>query len=98
MEAEPLVFNKYLVSFTKIVSVYAFFFVLLKSIAILRGAWLIPNLIIALPFVLMGILTAYTVVAKKYSWVLTILTLVLILVTRYYEQEWVYWLQSNYGN
>lgn len=97
-EQHPLVFNKYLVSLTKIASVYCFFFVLLKSVAIIRGAWMIPNLILALPFIVMGILTAYTVVAKKYSWVATILAILLILITRFYEQDWVFWLQASYGS
>lgn len=97
-EQQPLVFNKYLVSLTKIVSVYCFFFVLLKSLAIIRGAWMIPNLIIAIPFILMGILTAYTVLYKKYSWAITILTVVLIIATRYYESGWVHFLQNEYGN
>lgn len=94
---EPKVFNKYLVSLTKIVSIYSFFFILLKSIAILRGAWMIPNVILTLPFILMGILTAYTVLYKKYSWVITIIAVVLIAVTRYYESDWVHFLQYKYG-
>ncbi|WP_396174930.1 hypothetical protein [Flavobacterium sp.] len=95
---EPLVFNRYLVSLTKIVSVYCFFFVLLKSIAIVRGAWMIPNIILALPFIIMGILTAFTVLYKKYSWVVTIAAVVLIIAVRYFEVDWVYYLQNNYGN
>ena len=95
---EPKVFNKYLVSLTKIVSVYSFFFVLLKSIAILRGAWMIPNIILAIPFIIMGILTAYTVLYKKYSWIITIVTVTLIIVVRYYEVDWFYSLQNKYGN
>ncbi len=95
---EPLVFNKYLVSLTKIVSVYCFFFVLLKSIAIVRGAWMIPNLVLAIPFIVMGILTAFTIMYKKYSWILTSLTVLLILLVRYFEYDWVYFLQLNYGN
>jgi hypothetical protein len=94
---EPKVFNKYLVSLTKIVSVYCFFFVLLKSIAIFRGAWMIPNVILAIPFIIMGILTAYTVLYKKYSWIITIITLVIIIAVRYYEGEWVHILQNKYG-
>lgn len=94
---EPKVFNKYLVSLTKIVSVYCFFFVLLKSIAIFRGAWMIPNVILAIPFIIMGILTAYTVLYKKYSWIITIITLVIIIAVRYYEGEWVHLLQNKYG-
>lgn len=97
-EQQPIVFNKYLVSLTKIVSVYCFFFVLLKSIAIIRGAWMIPNLIIAIPFILMGILTAYTVLFKKYSWVITIIAVILIIATRYYEFNMVHFLQNEYGN
>lgn len=95
---EPKVFNKYLVSLTKIVSVYCFFFVLLKSIAIFRGAWMIPNIILAIPFICMGILTAYTVLYKKYSWIITIITVVLIIAVRYYEVDLVYFLQNNYGS
>jgi len=93
-----LFFNKYLVSLTKIVSVYSFFFVVLKSIAIIRGAWMIPNLILAIPFMIMGILTAYTVLYKKYSWVITLLAVVLIIAVRYYEYDWVYFLQHKYGD
>lgn len=95
---EPIVFNKYLVSLTKIVSVYSFFFVLLKSIAIFRGAWMIPNIILAIPFIIMGILTAYTVIYKKYSWIITIITVALIIAVRYYEYDLVYFLQDKYGN
>ena len=95
---EPKVFNKYLVSLTKIVSVYCFFFVLLKSIAIFRGAWMIPNIILAIPFIILGILTAYTVLYKKYSWIITIITVVLIIAVRYYEVDLVYFLQNKYGS
>ncbi len=97
-QQEPKVFNKYLVSLTKIVSVYCFFFVLLKSIAIVRGAWMIPNVVMAIPFMIFGIWTAYTVIYKKYSWAIAILGVVLILITRYYEYDWVYFLQNKYGN
>ncbi|MEX0596810.1 MAG: hypothetical protein WD512_09935, partial [Candidatus Paceibacterota bacterium] len=93
-----IVFNKYLVSLTKIVSVYCFFFILLKSIAIIRGAWMIPNIILTIPFIVTGILTAYTVLYKKYSWVITLFTVVLIIAMRYFEVDWVYFLQKNYGN
>jgi hypothetical protein len=95
---EPVVFNKYLVSLTKIVSVYSFFFVLLKCIAIIRGAWVIPNIILAIPFVIVGILTAYTVIYKKYSWIITIITVALIVAVRYFEYDLVYFLQEKYGS
>lgn len=95
---EPKVFNKYLVSLTKIASVYCFFFILLKSIALFRGAWVIPNVILAIPFIVLGILTAYTILYKKYSWTITIITIVIIIAVRYYEVGWVHFLQNKYGN
>lgn len=95
---EPKVFNKYLVSLTKIASVYCFFFIVLKSIALFRGAWVIPNIILTVPFMILGILTAYTILYKKYSWIITVLTLAVIIAVRYYEWDWVYFLQSKYGN
>jgi hypothetical protein len=95
---EEKVFNKYLVSLTKIVSIYCFFFVLLKSLAIIRGAWMVPNIILAVPFVLLGIATAYVVFFKKYNWLLAILGALLIVVVRYYEVDLVFYLQENYGS
>ncbi|MBC8884388.1 hypothetical protein H9X57_16500 [Flavobacterium piscinae] len=59
---------------------------------------MIPNIILAIPFIIMGILTAYTVLYKKYSWIITIVTVTLIIVVRYYEGDWVYSLQNKYGN
>jgi len=97
-EQHPIVFNKYLVSLTKIASVYCFFFIVLKAVAIFSGAWMIPNLILSFPFILMGILTAYTVVAKKYSWAVTFVAILLILIIRFYEKEWVFWLQTSFSN
>ena len=58
---------------------------------------MIPNVILAIPFIIMGILTAYTVLYKKYSWIITIITLVIIIAVRYYEGEWVHILQNKYG-
>lgn len=95
---EQKVFNKYLVSLTKIISIYSFFFVLLKSLAIIRGAWILPNIILTVPFVLLGISTAYVVYFKKYNWILAIFGATLIVVVRYYEVDWVYFLQNKYGN
>lgn len=95
---EPVVFNKYLVSLTKIVAIYCFFFVLLKSIAIIRGAWMIPNSILTIPFIIMGILTSYTVLQKKYNWMITIIALILIIAVRYYEADWVPFLHNKFDN
>jgi hypothetical protein len=94
---EPKIYNKYLVSLTKIVSFYCLFFVLLKSLAIVRGAWVIPNLILTVPFVLLGISSAYVIFYKKYNWVLALFGALFIILIRYYEVDLVYYLQEKYG-
>lgn len=93
----PKVFNKYLVSLTKIIAFYCFFIVLVKAIAIFRGAWMIPNLVIIFPFILLGISTAYVAYFQKYNWALAIFGAIFIVVMRYYEYDWVHYLQAQYG-
>lgn len=95
---QPVVFNKYLVSLTKIVAFYSFFIILIKSYQIFRGAWLIPNLIIMLPFMVFGILTAYTAYFQKYNWWVTGFGVVMIILVRIYEFEWVLALQQYFTN
>jgi hypothetical protein len=96
-EEEPKVFNKYLVTLTKIVAFYSFFFVLLKSIAIIRGAWMIPNLALSIPFIVLGILAGFTSYYQKYNWFVAVLGAAVIIVVRYYEYDWVMYIQQNYG-
>lgn len=96
-EEAPKVFNKYLVTLTKIVAFYSFFFVLLKSIAILRGAWMIPNLVLSLPFIVIGIAAGFTSYFQKYNWIIAVLGAAVIILVRYYEYDWVMYIQENYG-
>ena len=91
----PIIFNKYLVSLTKIIAFYCFFFVLIKSIAIVRGAWLVPNIIVTIPIILMGIWCAYTSYFQKYNWYAAGLGAVLVVVLRYFESGIVFYLNAN---
>jgi hypothetical protein len=95
---EEKVFNKYLVSLTKIVSIYCFFYVFLKILVMIRGTWIIPNIILLIPFLLLGIATAYIAFFKKYNWLIAIFGALLIVVVRYHEVDLVYYLQENYGS
>ena len=90
--------NKYLVSLTKIISIYSFFLVLIKSIAILRGAWLVPNVILIIPFIALGVTTAFAWANQKYQWWLGIAGAIIIIVFRYYEVDWTLALQERFGN
>uniref|UniRef100_UPI00404AEFC7 hypothetical protein n=1 Tax=Flavobacterium sp. TaxID=239 RepID=UPI00404AEFC7 len=92
---EPFVFNKYLVSLTKIVAFYCFFFVLIKSIAIVRGAWLLPNIIVTLPLIIMGIWSAYTSYFQKYNWFTAVTGAIVIVAMRYFESGLVFYLHDN---
>ena len=93
---EPIVFNKYLVSLTKIIAFYCFFFVLIKSIAIVRGAWLLPNVVVTIPLILMGIICAYTSYFQKYNWATAVSGAILVIAVRYYEAGFVFYIHENW--
>ncbi len=75
---------------SKIILFYSFFYVVMKIIAILfQGAWAIPNLIIALPFVVFAAVGWVMLKRDHYSWIYVIAGVVIISVVRYYEMEWL---------
>lgn len=62
----------------------------MKIIAIVfQGAWAIPNLIIALPFVVFAAIGWVMLKREQYSWIYVIAGVLIISVVRYYEMEWV---------
>ncbi|NER15936.1 hypothetical protein [Spongiivirga citrea] len=85
-----------IVMITRIVAYYCLFMGLLKISAIFRGAWLVPNLILAALLLILGGLAFYQIKQKKFSGIFVILSIVLISALRFYEirlvhliQEWV---------
>jgi hypothetical protein len=92
---DPIVFNKYLVSLTKIVAIYCFLYVIIKSIAIVLGAWLLPNILVSIPLILMGIWATYTAYFQKYNWTTAGLGAVLIIAMRYFEADLVFYFHAN---
>lgn len=83
---------------SKIILFYSFFYVVMKIIAIVfQGAWAIPNLILALPFVVFATIGWVMLKREKYSWIYVIAGILIISVIRYYEMEWVVDIQ-NYFN
>lgn len=70
----------------------------MKLIAILfQDAWAFPNLILALPFAVFAAVGWIMLKREQYSWIYVIAGVVIISVIRYYEMEWVVWL-NNYFN
>ncbi len=83
---------------SKIILFYSFFYLVMKIIAIVfQGAWAIPNLIIALPFVVFAGIGWVMLKREQYSWVYVIAGVVIISVVRYYEMEWVVDIHSYFN-
>ena len=87
-----------LVIITKIILFYSIFFVGMKLFIILQGAWLIPNLILLLPFVILVMIAGYMVKAKSYSWFFVFIGAAIIILMRIYESEWVVWMHNQLAN
>lgn len=87
-----------LVIITKIILFYSIFYVGLKLFIIFRGAWVAPNLVLALPFLLLAIVSGIIVSKNKYSWLFAGVGAAAIILTRIYESQWVLWLQQQLGS
>mgnify|MGYP005854904239 CR=1 FL=1 len=80
----------------KITVIYAAFFVLMKVYSILfKDFWVLPNLIISLPIVIIGLLAWWQLKQEKTNWWFIVLSIVVVSVVRYYETEWAFWLNQN---
>jgi len=80
----------------KITIIYAAFYVLLKLYAIFfQGQWLIPNLIVCLPIVVIGAVAWLQLRKKNTSWWFVGLSIVVVSAVRYFEKDWVMWLNTN---
>jgi len=83
---------------SKIILFYSVFFVVMKIIAILfENAWPIPNLILALPFLIFAIIGGLMMKKETYSWIYVIAGVLVISVLRYYEAAWMVSLHEYFG-
>lgn len=80
---------------TKIVVIYSGFFLLLKLSAIFQGGWVVPNLLMALPLILLGLLGYYLLKTNSTNWLYAIGSIVIISAVRYYEQDLIVWLHNS---
>jgi len=88
--------DRYLVLISKIIFFYSVFFVVMKVIAVFQGAGVIPNLILAVPYLIFGVVGGYMVKFHKYHWAYVIAGVLLISALRYYEVEWMLQLKEHF--
>lgn len=81
-------------SITKITAIYAGFYFVLKLSAIFQGAWVLPNLILTLPLLILGLIAWYLLRNDNTNWPFVIISILVISSLRYYEAELVVWLNS----
>ncbi|SDS30901.1 hypothetical protein SAMN04487764_1924 [Gillisia sp. Hel1_33_143] len=75
---------------SKIILFYSVFFVVMKVIAILfENAWPLPNLILAIPFLIFAIIGGLMMKKETYSWIYVIIGVIVISALRYYEASWM---------
>jgi len=79
---------------TKIVVIYSAFFLVLKLSVIIQGGWIASNLLIALPFIILGLLGYYFLKTNSTNWVYALGSIVAISAMRYYEQDLLIWIQN----
>lgn len=78
-----------------IVYFYSVFFVVMKIISVFQGNRFLPHALIALPFVATAFWGYRMQRSKSFSWIYVILGIILISVVRYYEPEWLLYLENN---
>lgn len=89
--------QRYLVLITKIIFFYSIFYVVMKVIAMFQGAWVVPNLILSLPYLAFAVVGGFMVKKDSYHWAYVIAGAILISIVRYYEQEWMVQLHEYFS-
>jgi uncharacterized membrane protein SirB2 len=80
---------------TKIILIYSIFFVVMKAVIIFGGAWLVPNLLLMIPYLVLGIIAAVQVKEENYSWWFVGIGAAVIIITRIYETSFSVWVQQQ---
>lgn len=89
--------NKSLVLISKIIFFYSIFYVVMKILAIFQGAWIIPNLILTLPYLLFAGVGGYMLKTNKYHWAYVVAGIIVITAVRYFEKDWMLALHQHFG-
>ncbi|MFD1095406.1 hypothetical protein [Salegentibacter chungangensis] len=81
--------HRNLVLISKIIFFYSIFYVIMKLIAVFKGAWPEPNLILMLPYLLFALIGGYMMKTDKYHWAYVIAGVIVISLVRYFEKDWM---------
>lgn len=90
--------ERYLVTISKIIFFYSIFYIVMKVLAILQGAWLYANLILCIPYLVFTAVGLYIIKKGKFHWAYVIAGIIVISVIRYFEEEWMYQLHQHFLN
>jgi len=75
---------------SKVILFYSVFYIVMKVFAVLfENVWVLPNLILAIPFLIFAIIGWMMLKRNNYSWIYAIAGILVISLIRYYEAEWV---------
>jgi len=75
---------------SKVILFYSVFYIVMKVFAVLfENVWVLPNLILAIPFLIFAIIGGMMLKRNNYSWIYVIAGILVISLIRYYEAEWV---------
>lgn len=80
----------------KIIILYCLFYAVVKIIGIWKGMWLIPNLIIILGLVFIGLIGVWLASQKKYPLIYVMAGSLFIVLLRIYETRWVFYLNQYF--
>lgn len=84
-----------LVILTKIILFYSIFYIIMKAIALFGGAWPVPNLLLMIPYVILGIIAGLQVKRENYTWFFVAIGAAVIILTRIYETRLALWIQQQ---
>ncbi|QTY27957.1 hypothetical protein [Flavobacterium sp. CS20] len=80
----------------KITVIYATFYILTKLYSIFaENQSVLPILIISLPLAIIGLIAWWQLKQNKTNWWFIALSVIVISAVRYFEVDWVWWLNQN---
>ncbi|MBE7640307.1 MULTISPECIES: hypothetical protein [Salegentibacter] len=83
---------------SKIILFYSVFYGAMKIIAVLfNDAWPLPNLIMAIPFVIFAVVGGLMLKRDSYSWIYVAAGVIVISIVRYYEIQWLQQLHQYFS-
>lgn len=84
-----------LVIITKIILFYSLFYMGMKLFIIFSGAWLIPNLLLMIPYLILAAVGWLLFKREAYSWWYVGIGSAVIILTRIYETQFSNWVQQQ---